>query len=218
MLEADTTCLLTWNSADDGAGFELDGESCSVAAGGFGYRIITLTAGKHDLMVHGLWGTKIMRQNINGGEKQVKCNRFGPYAKTCMTEPVMDADIAVRLDAKPCEEEWEAGILLRASELADGGEGDDPVLGKNFMIGYRVAIGTSGVTLYRHRYDCVCLAQADCKAKELKVGIHGNTISVYAAGTCVIHYTDETPVISGCMGFDARGCLMDGEMTCTTAF
>lgn len=128
---------------------------------------------------------------------------------------MMDVDIDVKMKVKPCAAEWEAGILIRADHLADGGEGDDPVLGRNFMVGYRVALSENGVTLYRHRYDCTLLAHAPVTAAKLHIRARGNVLEVDVDGHRVITYEDKEPVVSGSAGFDARSCLIDGEITCT---
>ena len=106
-------------------------------------------------------------------------------------------------------------MLVRANHLADGGEGDDPVLGRNFMAGYRVALSAEGIALYKHRYDCIALARASVIGEQLLISVHGNRIAVDVDGQRVITYEDKEPVVSGCVGFDARNCLIDGEIICT---
>lgn len=64
-----------------------------------------------------------------------------------------DAEIHAHLCPRECGDGWEAGILLRAQNLADGGEGNDKQLGTNFFVGYRVAVCNEQVRLYKHSYD-----------------------------------------------------------------
>ncbi len=51
-----------------------------------------------------------------------------------------------------------ADLLLRASQLAEGGEGDDTRLGINFLLGYSVQLHRDRVVLARHAYNEQVLA------------------------------------------------------------
>lgn len=50
-------------------------------------------------------------------------------------------------------------VLLRASELSDGGEGDDTRLGIHFLLGYSVQLHVDRVVLAKHGYDERVLAE-----------------------------------------------------------
>jgi len=210
----ETTCALTWNCAHEGACIKADGQMIQIHPQGFGKRIMMWRQGEHNLTMHGLSGAQMTSQPESREVIEAEVKRFGPYGKQVLTEAVMDADISVTIRAEQRDADWEAGILLRANHLADGGEGDDPVLGRNFMVGYRMAISAQGLTLYKHRYDCVPLAHADWTGERLSISLRGNVIAVDAEGQCVITYKDDRPIVQGCIGFDARNCLIDGEIVC----
>lgn len=146
---------------------------------------------------------------------------LGPEAKRCAGEPWDDAALDVRLELRDKCEGWEAGVLLRASQLAEGGEGNDPVLGRNFMLGYSVRVSCGRLSLWKHRYDARRLAEApldDSDVYCLRIDCVLNRICVSVNGHAALDFTDALPVMTGRAGVQAKGCVINvAELTCKAA-
>ena len=125
-----------------------------------------------------------------------------PWADIAVT-----AEITVTFDAPS----GHADLLLRAGQLADGGEGDDPILGTDFLLGYSVQLYRDRIVLARHAYDCRVLATADVAvadgAHTLSVRAAGSELTVEFDGIAVLRADDEWPHVAGGVGLrtaDAR--------------
>ncbi len=142
-----------------------------------------------------------------------KISHFGPYDKQCFGEmdpPYFEA--ALDLEAAPIDENASAGILLRASQLADGGEGDDKQLGINFFIGYCVSIERDRVILTKHRYNEKLLLSKEIFPKndgirQLRVQVAVNDIRIYAGNSPepLLEYHDPSPILFGKSGVRVKG-------------
>ena len=103
------------------------------------------------------------------------------------------------------------GILLSASELAYGGEGQDKELGQNFFIGYCVSIVGSDLVLTKHRYDETELARVSLDTaafpiRQLRAVQLVNDITVFANGNNapLLSYHDGNPILFGKAGIRAK--------------
>ncbi|HHU03877.1 MAG TPA: family 43 glycosylhydrolase [Fastidiosipila sp.] len=101
------------------------------------------------------------------------------------------------------------GVIFHASELSDGGEGDDKELGKNFFIGYSVMIENDSIALYKHRYD---EEELDRKyhyktISKLRVKVRVNDFCVYVNDDInpLLKYHDNSPILWGRSGVRTKG-------------
>lgn len=144
--------------------------------------------------------------------------QLGKWDKQCGAAEHVDFELTSHMTVKERDEGWEAGILFRASNLADGGEGNDKILGTNFFIGYRLSISEGSLRLWRHRYDQLLLAEVSVIVPHdihLSVQVVGNMVTCSLGKTAALHFTDESPIIAGRVGFHTRGCSINGsELIC----
>lgn len=101
-------------------------------------------------------------------------------------------------------------LLLRASQLSEGGEGDDTRLGIHFLLGYSVQLHADRVVLARHGYDERVLA-AHALAGPLVPGARhrlavraaGSRLTVELDGEPVLDHDDPLPHLLGHVGIRA---------------
>jgi hypothetical protein len=98
-----------------------------------------------------------------------------------------------------------ADLLLRASQPAEGGEGDDPVLGFDFLLGYSVQLHPDRVVLARHDYASRTLAEHPATvdpavAHDLALRARGGHISVELDGRRLLEVDDALPHALGQLG------------------
>jgi hypothetical protein len=101
-------------------------------------------------------------------------------------------------------------LLLRASELSEGGEGDDTRLGIHFLLGYSVQLHAERVVLARHGYDERVLAEHPLTAPldpggrhRLVVRAAGSRLAVEVDGAPAIDHDDTLPHLIGRVGIRA---------------
>jgi xylan 1,4-beta-xylosidase len=101
-----------------------------------------------------------------------------------------------------------AGIIFRVNNPANGGAGDDPVLGTDFYQGYFVGLTSNSVILGKQNYNWAQLASGtgtySVNTKyTIKIVTSGSNIKVYVTdmNTPKIDYTDPNPFINGKVGF-----------------
>ncbi|MCX7985887.1 MAG: family 43 glycosylhydrolase [Bacteroidales bacterium] len=100
-----------------------------------------------------------------------------------------------------------AGVIFRVQNPANGGAGDDPVLGTDFLQGYFVGLNQNAIVLGKHNYNWTLLKSVSGsyqlnKAYHLKIIVKKNTIKVYVdnASFPVLEYTDDIPFMTGKVG------------------
>jgi len=64
-----------------------------------------------------------------------------------------DLTVEALVTVTPAAAEGHGDVVFRATQLADGFEGDDPRLGIDFLLGYSVQLRADRVVLARHDYD-----------------------------------------------------------------
>lgn len=84
-----------------------------------------------------------------------------------------------------------ADLLISPHQLAEGGEGDDPELGINFLLGYSLQLHPDRVVLARHAYDEQILAQTETA---IDPGLHSITVS--RRGACLTAIVDDGPPLT----------------------
>jgi hypothetical protein len=149
-------------------------------------------------------------------EETMCVENFGPFDKRHGKFIYTDGTIEATLIANEVHPGGQAGVLLRATALADGGEGGDKELGTNFFIGYRLSLGAEGISLWRHRYDAALLCRFSQKMTGqavLRIEMRGDTLKVALDGKEVLSYRDPAPILYGYVGFHAQNCVIcSGEI------
>lgn len=179
-----------------------------------------LGSGRHELEADGVGADYIQITPYFGrNTEKMQATELGPYDKCCGMKEQTDGEFTARFQVAGKGQDWQAGVLFRASQLADGGEGDDRRLGTNFFIGYRVSLSQQGIRLWKHRYDeRLLIENAACGGVDdgeirLQVIMEQNLIEVYLEEELVIRYRDSEPISWGRNGFHVRDCrLVKGEI------
>ncbi|MBN9605117.1 MAG: glycoside hydrolase family 43 protein [Actinomycetales bacterium] len=106
-------------------------------------------------------------------------------------------------------------LLLRASQLAEGGEGDDTRLGIDFLLGYSVQLHRDRVVLARHAYDERILATASVPigsgTHHVRVRARGAGISVELDGRSLVDVHDPLPYPAGAVGIRTSNARLHVE-------
>lgn len=169
----------------------------------------SLETGSHILQADA--GTVAIAPFCGSGSDPVSVQNLGPYDKIRSAQKWTNVDISAELDIADCAEGWQAGVIFRADHLADGGEGNDKVLGTNFFVGYRVCISEGKIQLWKHRYDEKLLKEISYDGGShvsFRVIAAGNLISLRMNEKIILEYRDPMPVMCGYNGFHARNCMI----------
>ncbi len=121
-----------------------------------------------------------------------------------------DVDVEATISFTATEQGGHGDLLVRASSLSEGGEGDDTRLGVNFLLGYSVQVHADRLVLARHDYDERVLASAPLLAAPgepivVTVRLRGECIAVELDGEPVIDVADEFPHATGATGIRTAG-------------
>lgn len=176
---------------------------------------LTYSAGLHDIQLSCAEDCRVRFDPLDTAKKEMLAASMECWDKQAGKLRFSDAEIHAHLRLRECGDGWEAGILLRAQNLADGGEGSDKQLGTNFFVGYRVAVCNEQLCLYKHRYDETLLASAPLLVQpeyELTVRCSADTIVIFSGGAELLFYVDTNPIMTGCAGFHSRACDMSGSV------
>ena len=136
--------------------------------------------------------------------------------KRLLTGVVDDATISATVSFAPKSADAHADLIFRASQLSEGGEGDDSVLGFNFLLGYSVQLHADRVVLARHDYDELVLGEArvsvdPARAHQLVVRARGSAIAVELDGAEVISVDDVLPHALGGVGIRTHNAFLQLE-------
>ncbi|WP_320121992.1 glycoside hydrolase family 43 protein [uncultured Sphaerochaeta sp.] len=114
------------------------------------------------------------------------------------------------------------GVIFRVTDLAEGGEGKDPVLGRNYFNGYSCMISAENVTLYKHMYcqeTLVEVPHTEFLGKPLSILVIAKEqdIQIFLESKLVITYRDsENPFLYGKAGIRYVSSLMDSAEVALT--
>ena len=108
-------------------------------------------------------------------------------AATGWTDYTVRATVEVTLT----EADGHGDVLLRATQLAEGFEGNDPVLGIDFLLGYSVQLHRDRVVLARHAYDEQVLATL---AAELDLAVPHRVVATVSADRVTVQVDDLAPL------------------------
>jgi len=116
-----------------------------------------------------------------------------------------DTTITATVAFTPTAAGGHADLLVRASQLSEGGEGADTRLGTHFLRGYSVQLHADRVVLARHAYDERVLAEhatpiESGRPHALRVRASGARIVVELDGATVIDAVDPLPHHVGRVG------------------
>lgn len=139
--------------------------------------------------------------------------RSAGTGKRLLTGPVDDATITARVSFELESPLGHADLVLRASQLSEGGEGNDPVLGADFLLGYTVQLHGDRVVLARHDYDERILGERRLPVEQssehvLVVRAVGGAIEVDLDGAPVIRVEDPLPHPLGGVGIRTRNASL----------
>lgn len=172
----------------------------------------TLSAGVHALD-SGNTGAKTLATVpwfANAGEC-IQVGSIGPFDKIHGLRELSDVRLHAEFRIADRGENWQAGVLFRGSQFADGGEGNDKELGTNFFIGYRVCVSDGKIQLWKHRYDETLLMETDMKSADsyaFEILAEGNLLSVLSEGKQILSYRDAMPILCGRVGFHTKNCIL----------
>ena len=175
---------------------------------------LTLSAGLHDVQLSCAEHCSVRFDPLDTGREETLTASMERWDKQTGKLRFSDAEIHAHLRPRECGDGWEAGILLRAKNLADGGEGVDKQLGTNFLVGYRAAVCNEQIRLYKHSYDETLLMSAPLPVQpeyDLTVRCIADTVTVFSGGTELLSYVDKNPIMTGCAGFHSRACELSGS-------
>lgn len=121
------------------------------------------------------------------------------WGKTILDARIRDdATITATVHFTPTGPGGHADLLLRATQLSEGGEGGDTRLGIHFLRGYSVQLHADRVVLARHAYDERVLAESATTLESgrpyaLSVRMSGARLVVDLDGVRVIDAVDPLP-------------------------
>ncbi|MGE3448407.1 MAG: family 43 glycosylhydrolase [Microbacteriaceae bacterium] len=143
------------------------------------------------------------------GKRILADDRWGDFTLT--------ATVSFSLDSPNSH----ADLLLRASQLSEGGEGDDARLGIDFLLGYSVQLHHDRVLLARHAYDQRILAEYampldQTRPHAIRVRAEGATFTVDVDGDEVLRADDPHAYLVGRVGIRTDDCdLLVESLTMT---
>ncbi len=151
--------------------------------------------------------------------RRVYAKKFSPrgsYGKYLFGSPWMSS---TRIEAVIRRNQLAAGgsfgLVFRATESSEGGEGRDRVLGIDFFLGYSLMISSNTIILSKHRYDRETLAACSHSLPlgrpiKITVAVEGNHITAIVDGQYELHYDDEAdPLLYGRVGLRLEAALVD---------
>jgi hypothetical protein len=182
------------------------------------YYRCNLESGSHTLQSDVICAETIAVAPYYGsGSDSVAVQDMGPYDKIRGCEKWTNVNISADLDIAEPGEGWQAGVIFRADQLADGGEGDDKVLGTNFFVGYRACVSEGKIQLWKHRYDEQLLQEVPYDGGNhvcFQIVAAGNVISLRMNDEVIMTYQDPMPIMCGYSGFHARNCKIQKGTIC----
>lgn len=187
-------------------------------------RKISLNAGEHTFKINLLKGSaRLHYYDFYNTSSEVEnyyhdlftkeeLEHIGPYCKKTGGEISWNnymIDVSVQ-----GESELNAGIIFRVTNTAEGGEGNDPYLGRNFYKGYYVGIQSDQLVLVKQNYDEKLLIKAVGQYKpgvnyHLRVMIKDDEFHIYIDDMTQpkIKYRDIKSISHGRVGVRTNGAV-----------
>lgn len=195
-------------AVDDGPPLELQPRGVGVRSAN-----IALLETTSRLTLRGLEGPAVVTVAAAPGSDAVRIAKAttSGWGKEILDPSTRD-DVAVSATARfnPGVSAGHADVLLRASQLSEGGEGDDTRLGIDFLRGYSVQLHADRVVFARHAYDERVLAEHlgpidPSVAHALEIRATGGRFIVELDGAVVIDAVDPMPHHFGHIGIRTAG-------------
>jgi hypothetical protein len=169
------------------------------------------TGERHRLTVRGMVGSPLLALVTvspapTAGAVAFEDELLSGYGKRVLgTATWDDLTVTVTVTVAFDDDDAHADLLVRASQLSEGGEGADTRLGINFLLGYSVQLHRGRVVLARHGYDERVLAADQTlvdpsRPHRLRVRALGGSISVQLDDRHPIHVYDALPHAVGHVG------------------
>lgn len=207
-------------AASDVIGLAVDGIEHELPVGSAGRLVaasLDLNAAADRLAVRAIAGCPVLRlvtisPAATGGTAEFADESLDGWGKRLLGKSTWaDVELVVRLSVAIEQPGGHADLLLRASQLAEGGEGDDPRLGIDFLLGYSVQLHADRLVLARHAFDTRILADRAHRLSphphDLVVRVAGSILSVAVDGHEVLRADDDLAHPLGGVGLrtaDAR--------------
>jgi hypothetical protein len=171
---------------------------------------IGLTGARPRVTLDGVRGTPVIdlitvAPMPHPGPPEVTDKRLSGTDKRVFPGLYDDTEIAARVVVEFLAADSHADLLVRATQLTDGGEGDDPVLGTDFFLGYSVQLHPDRVVLARHDFAERVLATYPAPllpsaSHDLVVRALGGTLTVELDGRVILEVDDALPHVLGHVG------------------
>ncbi|MFT4030004.1 MAG: glycoside hydrolase family 43 protein [Protaetiibacter sp.] len=200
-------------SPGDEFAVELDGESLPVrldARSGLVSVDVVLPADDGRLVLRGIAGRPLVRLvtvDAAGPDEvgEFPDEQISGWGKRLLGQGRWDdLHLSCRVATEFAAEPGHADLLIRASQLAEGGEGADTRLGIDFLLGYSVQLHPGRIVLARHDYDTTVLAAAPIEPagglRELAVSVVADEFRIELDGREAIRAWDELPHTAGAVG------------------
>ena len=182
---------------------------------------VDLAPGAH-LAIRGVSGEPLLAlvtvtPALAAGAASVSDERLEGFGKRTLGDATWDdVDVDATISVAFEEGASHADLLLRATQFAEGGEGDDTRLGIDFLLGYSVQLHSDRVVLARHAYDERVLAThpvtIDPSAShQLRLRARGGTISVELDGRSLFDVHDPLPYSAGSVGIRTSNARLHVE-------
>ncbi|WP_345762396.1 glycoside hydrolase family 43 protein [Diaminobutyricibacter sp. McL0608] len=201
-----------------------DGPQRVYLAGDFesGDLAVDLRLDDGELVIRGMKGTPTLAlvtvmSAPDGTSASVEGEEIEGYGKRLLGDATwddltIDATVSVAFGGDVSH----ADLLLRATQLSEGGEGDDTRLGINFLLGYSVQLHRDHVVLARHAYDERVLATHPFDvdpsiSHQVRLRVHGGTISVELDGLSLFDVHDPLPYPAGSVGIRTSNARLHVE-------
>ena len=144
----------------------------------------------------GVLNSPLYGKIISGGTSYLGVSDFSAEADICFTDNI------------------NGGMIFRVNNPSNGGAGNDPSTGSDFLQGYFFGLNSTGVLLGKQNYNWTQLASANMPivlgtTYHIKVEAEGNTFKCYVDDMLhpVITYTDTLPFISGRVGLRTHNSI-----------
>jgi hypothetical protein len=131
---------------------------------------------------------------------------------TVSAEQWDDFELSARISVVVDEDHGHGDLLLRASQLALGGEDNDARLGTDFLLGYSVQLHADRIVLARHDYDTTVLSSTPAtigtSTHEITVRVVANELFVSLDGHLMLRAVDALAHPVGAVGVRSAGALL----------
>lgn len=178
-----------------------------------GWAVVDLRQGEQELWLASTAGDRSVslvevRPEVSTSGLRVTRRTVEANCKQLILEHApLDFILSAEVEVDRAAASGHADLLLRASQLALGFEGQDERLGVNFLLGYSVQIHADRVALERHDYDATLLGEwhgqlLPSLPQRIDIHARGGAFDIALNGVRIISACDRRPHLVG--GFGVR--------------